>query len=416
MVALVAAAVAARAWRALAPARRPARRPDRGPEPVADAEASAFELDQPDRRRVVPRSEYYIAFHGYAYEKHCVATPDGFIVELVRIVRKPNTASQAAPANAFSKGPVLLVHGLFQCSGVFVTSGPNSLAFYLAESGFDVWLGNNRCCEKLHLEHSPSSVEHWDWSLEDLARYDFPTLVEFVATQTRCDQITYIGHSQGNAQAFLGLSIAPKIAKRIRCFIALAPAAYIGPLLKQGPMAMLMTCPPRVYSTIFGVKEILPIMNIVQRYFPATVFATLAYAMFNYLFKWADTNWDPKHVRHYFQFTPRPTSTKSIQHWGQISRRGHLGLFDPSHPMTSDAFAVPDILDVSSISCPLVLFYGRRDRIVDGDRLLRECRASKHVNLVLAEQIDHYEHMDVIWARSAPRRVFSKIVATLNKL
>jgi hypothetical protein len=41
--------------------------------------------------------------------------------------------------------PVLILHGLFQSSGSFVTSEERSLAFWLArQGGYSVYMGNNR--------------------------------------------------------------------------------------------------------------------------------------------------------------------------------------------------------------------------------------------------------------------------------
>ena len=37
--------------------------------------------------------------------------------------------------------PVLLMHALMQDSESFLCGGEHSLAFYLANAGFDVWLG-----------------------------------------------------------------------------------------------------------------------------------------------------------------------------------------------------------------------------------------------------------------------------------
>jgi hypothetical protein len=42
---------------------------------------------------------------------------------------------------------VLLQHGLLESSAVFVDNGPGrSLAFALADAGFDVWLSNTCVC------------------------------------------------------------------------------------------------------------------------------------------------------------------------------------------------------------------------------------------------------------------------------
>jgi len=43
------------------------------------------------------------------------------------------------------KYPVFMIHGLLQSAGAYCTSDDDSLAFFLAKSGYGVWLGNNRC-------------------------------------------------------------------------------------------------------------------------------------------------------------------------------------------------------------------------------------------------------------------------------
>lgn len=124
------------------------------------------------------------------------------------------------------------MHGLFQSAGVYVTSGTDSLAFVLAKEGYDVWLGNNRCVERRHARLSVNDVEFWNWSLDELAKFDFPSLIDFVLKQNNAEQLIYIGHSQGTSQAFLGLSFDPSLSSKIKCFVALAPAMYIGSLLQ----------------------------------------------------------------------------------------------------------------------------------------------------------------------------------------
>jgi len=125
-----------------------------------------------------------------------------------------------------------MMHGLFQSGGVYVTSGPESLAFELANQGYDVWLGNNRCVIKKHTSLTSSDVKFWDWSLDELAGIDFPTLINFVLGQAKSEQLIYIGHSQGTSQAFLGLYFDPSLSSKLKCFVALAPAMYIGSLLQ----------------------------------------------------------------------------------------------------------------------------------------------------------------------------------------
>jgi pimeloyl-ACP methyl ester carboxylesterase len=93
-----------------------------------------------------------------------------------------------------------MMHGLFQSSGVWVTNGNDSFAFYLVDHGYDVWLGNNRAVVEQHLKLDPAQKEFWNWSLDELARFDIPAMVDLVRAKTGYDKISFVGHSQGNAQ------------------------------------------------------------------------------------------------------------------------------------------------------------------------------------------------------------------------
>lgn len=106
-----------------------------------------------------------IESRGFRYEQHFVTTPDGYILQLVRMV---NPFIKTVDKNRLR--PILLHHG-FQCSGTIwliamnghldnngnyyemdeknqiLTNNNhmgNSLGFILATSGFDVWLANYR--------------------------------------------------------------------------------------------------------------------------------------------------------------------------------------------------------------------------------------------------------------------------------
>jgi len=55
---------------------------------------------------------------------------------------------------------------------------------------------------------------------------DLPTLIDFVLETTGQDTISYVGHSEGTTQMFLGASLDPDyFTQRINLFIALAPVA-----------------------------------------------------------------------------------------------------------------------------------------------------------------------------------------------
>ncbi|KAJ3217980.1 hypothetical protein HDU67_006880 [Dinochytrium kinnereticum] len=366
---------------------------------------SAFIPKSLRSRRVI---RDYCAHAGYCCDTFETITDDGFILFIHRVA-----SHDRKPAR---KGPVILMHGLFQSSGVWVTNGMHSLAFYLVDQGFDVWMGNNRTCIEQHVSLSPSHTDFWNWSLDELARYDFPAHLDLVRRETGYDKVAFVGHSQGNAQAFLSMLQNPSVSSKISVFVALAPAVYIGSLLESFPVCLLMDCPSDLFRFLFGVKAFLPIMTFVQKYFQPYIFATLAYHMFHYLFGWTDTNWDPRNKTSYFQFTPRPQSSKAIHHWSQMGSAGIIKPFEsnPSNPRTTKK-THPPVFDVSCIKCPLALYYGSKDTIIDGPALHKRCEEGG-VNLVAAEIVEGYEHMDCLWSMDAKEKVWKSMVKLLDRV
>lgn len=107
-----------------------------------------------------------IETYGFRPENHTCRTPDGFHLTLHRIRQK---TQQKQPL-----GSVLLLHGLLDSSSTWVMNGrKGSLAFILADSGFDVWLGNSRgnSYSLAHDTLKPSDKKFWKWSWDEMARY-----------------------------------------------------------------------------------------------------------------------------------------------------------------------------------------------------------------------------------------------------
>ncbi|GFT96351.1 hypothetical protein NPIL_66411 [Nephila pilipes] len=105
-----------------------------------------------------------ISSKGYPVEDHVTQTKDGFILSMQRI---PN--GRKAPGNYKGKKTVVfLQHGLLSASSDFVLNFPEeSLGFILADSGYDVWMGNTRgnTYSRKHTRLNPNTDEFWDYRL-----------------------------------------------------------------------------------------------------------------------------------------------------------------------------------------------------------------------------------------------------------
>ncbi|XP_069360894.1 lipase 3-like [Maniola hyperantus] len=179
-------------------------------QPAEDALPSNVEWtnEQPEKP---PRfnTELRIAIDGYYSESHDVITSDGYILEINRI---PNPRFKIGPIRPRSKPVVFLMHGLQSSALAFVAAGPRlSIAYILADAGYDVWMGNARGIinSRRHIWLNPDDekerIKFFDYTFEDVATKDLPTMINYILRITQQQQLNYIGHSQGGT-AFLVLN------------------------------------------------------------------------------------------------------------------------------------------------------------------------------------------------------------------
>ena len=82
----------------------------------------------------------YCKFYKYPVEEHTVNTEDGYILTYFRMQTRNTTSFRTLPV-------VFLQHGFLDSSDTFIVNSEpveNAPAFYFADRGFDVWLGNSR--------------------------------------------------------------------------------------------------------------------------------------------------------------------------------------------------------------------------------------------------------------------------------
>ncbi|XP_033231536.1 lipase 3-like, partial [Belonocnema kinseyi] len=166
--------------------------------------------------------------YGYPFKIYNVETEDGYILQLHNIPFGRNVL-KGSPKN--NKPVVLVMHGNLGSSADWVVTGPsNGLAFLLADSGYDVWLGNNRgnTYSKNHTIFLETSYGFWDFSWHEMGIYDLPAMIDFVLQITGQKQLFYIGYSQGGTQFFVMNSMKPEYNDKIRLGVTFAPAVFLG--------------------------------------------------------------------------------------------------------------------------------------------------------------------------------------------
>ena len=65
------------------------------------------------------------------------------------------------------------------------------------------------------------------YSWDEMALHDLPATVDKVLDISGADDLFYVGHSQGGAIGYAGLSANAALASKVKMFAALAPAVYL---------------------------------------------------------------------------------------------------------------------------------------------------------------------------------------------
>ncbi|ATY61015.1 alpha beta hydrolase fold-1 [Cordyceps militaris] len=358
-------------------------------------------------------------FWGYEAEEHIVQTKDGYLLGLHRLQWRRGEEGQRVNngPNSLRKRVVYMHHGLLMNSEVWVcqTDEERCLAFELVNRGFDVWFGNNRGNKysKKSIHSSPNSTRFWDFSIDEFAFYDIPDSIEYILESTQQKSLSYIGFSQGTAQAFATLAIHPKLNHQVNVFIALAPAmAPAG--LSNGIVDSLMKASPSALYLMFGRRSILSSATTWESIMYPPLFARAIDTGLSFLFDWKTLNISPSQKRAAYPHLYSYTSTKSVVHWFQIIRHRSFQLYDddvhqPLRVTAARRFSKVAKYPTRNIRTPVVLVYGGSDSLVDINAMLRELPPQ-----TVATEIPHYEHLDFLWARDVDVQVFQHVFDALD--
>uniref|UniRef100_A0A8D2MA93 AB hydrolase-1 domain-containing protein n=1 Tax=Zonotrichia albicollis TaxID=44394 RepID=A0A8D2MA93_ZONAL len=322
-----------------------------------------------------------ILFHGYPSEEYEVMTEDGYFLSLNRIPH----------GKEGTRTPVLIVHGFCLDGGDWVDNLPeNSLAFILADAGYDVWIGNNRgsSWSRRHRSLSTASEEFWDFSFHEMAVYDLPAMVGFILMQTEQKQLFYVGHAQGSSLGFIAFSSLPHLAKKIKLFFALAPVYTFhhvrGPVLKLAFLSDLLLKVQEVFLGGYcqnpGISG-----NSCPLHYRCVLLLHL--------------RWSRLDV--YLSHFPDYTSVKNLVHWGQVT-----GVLSPCQLR-------PPSYEIEAMRVPVAVWSGGHDWVTphkETERLL-----SRLTHVVHHEHFPDWNHFDHHWGLNAPQRMYQRMVAMMEE-
>ncbi|XP_026566284.1 lysosomal acid lipase/cholesteryl ester hydrolase-like [Pseudonaja textilis] len=233
-----------------------------------------------------------IQYWGYPSEEHEIMTSDGYYLKANRI---PNGIRSSEKTDA----------------------------------GYDVWIINNRgtTWSRRHQNLTIDQEEFWDFSFDEMARYDLPAMISFIVKKTRNSKIHLVGYSQGATQGLIALSSVPYVAEKIKMFHALSPATIVKN--SQTPIIKLLFLPDAVLKGLLGRRDFF-LRNeisreIVIRTCSSIIYNKLCSRIISFFGGYNEKNLNLSRMDVYMSYFPDSTSVQNILHWGQSQIISHHG-------------------------------------------------------------------------------------------
>ncbi|CAG9762365.1 unnamed protein product [Ceutorhynchus assimilis] len=351
---------------------------------------------------------------GYPIITYKVRTQDDFHLTVFRI-----------PGVNPDKPPIFMLHGVQSTSGIFVGLGKRSIAFQLADAGYDVWLGNYRGTEysEGHESLNVTQKEFWDHSVDEIAKYDLPAMLQLVQYHSGSRGKTiYVGHSLASAAAMMFASDRPEFAKSlVSLFI------FLGPAYKMTHMRS----PYRLFFPLFyPALDITGALNVVQlvsrghsrRLTGPTCMASpvimLGCVTLVNMFIGPFTEIAPETVPVYFNQLPGGTSLKTLTFLRE-STRGNFRKYDygPGKNTFLYGSRTPPEYDIKKIKVPIFIIYARGDWATtkeDALYLYKQLPESIRAGIYGVEKLN-FNHNDFFFGKNADELVTKPVMQIIEK-
>lgn len=244
-------------------------------------------------------------------------------------------------------------------------------AFVMAEQGYDVWLGNNRGNRYgiSHVSKNHRQKSFWDWYQEDMGRQDGPTFIDYVLNKTGQENLTWIGHSEGTTQFFLGASLMPDYyAEKVNLFCALAPVASTSHI----EIPALVEASQHIEEIVIAVTDVAHVYSLIPAHplamETAEVVCAIPYVdgICEWLYSHTDEYDDPYAIAIAASYVPSGSGYRDWVYYGQMIRDG-MGFryYDYGKRQNKKLYGQedPPMIPIEDYKVPTGLFSGDSDKL-----------------------------------------------------
>lgn len=283
----------------------------------------------------------------------------------------------------------------------------DSLAFEMANQGYDVWMSNSRG-STYSLNHTQFDHRYdwryWDFSFHEIGLYDLPAQINYILKVRRRKSLSFIGHSQGNLAMFILQSFQPQWAQKVRPFIAMAPIAFIPNvyfgLLRALTRALSPVLTPKQLNMVLK-GQILPKSPLTERALDFVCLPKLTTPLCNLALTTITGNNLKRAndsitavVAHHI---PEGTSILNILHFAQLIDSGEFKAFDfgPNENLRRYGSRMNPFYPIKNIRSPDIAFIVGRTDVLSTMSNVAITRSMLSVPLM-----DDYVVPDPIWGHA----------------
>lgn len=361
-----------------------------------------------------------IAYYGYTAEVVTVQTQDGYILHMHRIPYGKNDTVKSVKR----KRPVVFFqHGLLSSSADWVMNTLNgSAAFIFADAGFDVWMGNVRgnVYSRQHQNYSYKDKEYWQFSWDEISKYDLDAMINKVLQVTKQSDLYYIGHSQGTLIMFAKLATDEKFHLKIRKFFALAPIGTVAHIEGLFNYLSKFVLKLPFIERLFGGKEFLPVTWLTKLFGKYICgFRYINPLCDSVLFQIAgpDNQFNQSRLPVFLSHTPAGTSTQNVFHWTQMVKSGETQAYDygsEAENLHHYGQPSPPLYNLSRVNTPVYLYWSDKDWLADEIDIKNALLA--RIPQQYLKQNNHlidFNHFDFVWGLRATDEIYKPIIRTI---
>jgi lysosomal acid lipase/cholesteryl ester hydrolase len=308
------------------------------------------------------------------------------------------------------KLPVVLCHGL-GLNGTFWTITDDHLPSQLAARGYDVFIVDLRGSGESRNLGRLDEINSWlretpflelgagRWTVDEMAFYDVPAVLDYVRGATGRDRVNWVGHSLGGMLMFAFLERSPE-AYRVANFVGM------------GSTITLTETPQRdMLRANRGLRVLGSLVSTGRLGRPLMYFRLPGLDRIDQ-FYYTSENVDKRTTSRFYGYTLEDPGRSALRQLDPYLEFGHFVSADRTFDYSTT---------LNRVGTPTLMIAGEDDVMSDlpsTERTLDELASPDKTLMRFGKRDGHvgnYGHCDLVWSRYASREVFPPLIDWLDR-